>query len=167
MSDQLFIQNYIYLDKNTYLTEMNSNTVSSYQSEHVSKNKFLDDYKVFYNNISPNEKNTMVMDKYNEYSPADFLNFGEDKVDIFIQNNQIFVMSAPKEIHEYTIGIIRLAIEKALEQVRTNNYSIDDFGSTDVELFNYNNCCHIFIKQPDFSFNICPKGERKYPSIIG
>ena len=56
MSDQLFIQNYIYLDKNTYLTEMNSNTVSSYQSEHVSKNKFLDDYKVFYNNISPNEK---------------------------------------------------------------------------------------------------------------
>ena len=156
------------MNKNSSPSSSNTSILaSSDQSQYVQKNKFLEDYSKFYKNISPNEKNTTIMGKYNEYSSADFLDFGDDNVDIFIQNNQIFVICAPKKIHECTSDAMRYAIRKALEQIRTNEYHFIGFGSADVEVFNFKNCCSVFNKQPDFSFDILPSGNRKYPSIVG
>ena len=107
------------------------------------------------------------MDSYNSYSREDFLDYGDEKVDIFIQNDKIYVVSAPKKIHAHTTSKLSCTIQSELDKYKTDQYYFDGYGSADVQLFNYANCCSTFSKQPDFSFDIFPPGERRYPSIVG
>ena len=65
--------------------------------------------------MDSNERNPTIMGKYSEYEVADFLDFEEERVDIFIQNNDIFVMTALKRIHGATAGALINVIYSALD----------------------------------------------------
>ena len=137
------------------------------QSQHSCKNKFLEDYLEFKCKLSPSEQNAAIMGEYSSYSSADFLDYNDEKVDIFIKNNKIYVISAHKMIHEQTNQDISFIIQKELDKYKTSKYFFDNCSSTDVQLFSFENCCPTFNKQPDFSFYIYPPGKRNYPSIVG
>ena len=114
-----------------------------------------------------NARTPTIMAYYSEFDPSNFLNYEEEKLDIFIQNNNIYVMTAPKKIHESTSIEISKIIDSALEKLETNEYVFKGYGTADIMLYNYLNCCPQFIKQPDFSFNTSPPGKRKDASIVG
>ena len=124
-------------------------------------------YFKFIKSTELNDRDTTIMGNYSDYPAEDFLNIEEANVDIFIQNNKIHVMSAPKEIHEYTIFKLIKVIDSSLEQIKTDDYWFDGYGSSNIQLFNYGNRCPVFIKQPDFPFNIVPPQNRKHSSIVG
>ena len=110
---------------------------------------------------------TMNNYRYSDFNSSDFLDFGDEKVDIFIENDNIFVMTAPKKIHEITLMRINGIIESELKKLDTEEFEFESTGTSDIKLFNYLNCCPTFIKQPDLSFNIHPRRKRKDASIVG
>ena len=106
---------------------------------------------------------TMNNYRFSDFDSSDFLDFGDERVDIFIQNDNIFVMTAPKKIHEITSMKIYGIIES---ETRYRIYEFESNGTSVIKLFNYLNCCPKFIKQPDLLLIFTPAEKEKMHLLL-